>query len=40
TSGGLRDTEVKELTVIPNGPSGVWAVTTQTPVANPPRARR
>ena len=39
-SGGLSETEVKELTVMPNGPSSVWAVTTQTPVAKPPRARR
>ncbi|MNJ57215.1 hypothetical protein D3C77_527970 [compost metagenome] len=40
TSGGSSDTEVKLLTVMPSGPSAVWAVTTQTPVAKPPSARR
>jgi hypothetical protein len=33
-SGGMRETEVSELAVIPAGvPSGVFAVTTATPVA-------
>ena len=35
TSGGLRDTELKELAVNPtSSPAGVRAVTMVTPVAN------
>ena len=37
---GDSDTEVKELIVMPTGPSGPSAVTTQTPVANAPSASR
>lgn len=40
TSGGSSDTEVKELTAIPAGPSGVRAVISTTPVVNRPRTSR
>ena len=41
TSGGLRDTDVKEFAVIPNGrPASSEVVTTVTPVAYWPSARR
>ena len=40
TRRGVRDTEVKELMVIPSGPAGLSAVTMQTPVAKAPSARR
>ena len=40
TSGGSSDTEVKELTTIPTGPSCVCAVTRTTPVVNRPSTSR
>src|SRR5262245_33556997 len=41
TSGGLSDTEAKELTVSPDRrPSGAAAVTTVTPVGKQPSASR
>ncbi len=39
TSGGSRETEVNELAVMPRGEAPP-AVTTVTPVANVPKARR
>jgi hypothetical protein len=38
--GGSADSEVKEFTVPPCGPSGASAVTTVTPVANVPQTAR
>src|SRR5690242_20483478 len=40
TSGGSRETELNELTVIPRSPSGARVVTTATPVGKAPSAFR
>jgi len=38
-SAGDKETDVKLLTVMPTGPSGVSTTTTVTPVANAPNVR-